>query len=251
MHKHHIDSIEIMKEHYRAEPEIRALFLIGSVATGTERPDSDLDGVAVVSEEEYLRREANNTLCATVWGKSTYVGGYFDVHYFTREKLIELAENGTEPMRNMFMCAQTLYTDEPDLPEIVARIPVYPLKEKDEKQLRFYCTFKQYHSYYWKTCKPTSFTRAYVATGMVFNLYRLILLENEILFPSGRKLERTVATAPNKPADIMVKCEKFVKSLSDEDAQDIVESYENWTTYDYPEDFQYISNCFYDPNEWY
>ena len=39
MHKHHQESIENMAAHYRQNPEIIALFLVGSVATGTERPD--------------------------------------------------------------------------------------------------------------------------------------------------------------------------------------------------------------------
>jgi predicted nucleotidyltransferase len=51
MLKHHEDSIKIMISHYREDSEITALFLTGSVATGTERLDSDLDGVAVVSQE--------------------------------------------------------------------------------------------------------------------------------------------------------------------------------------------------------
>jgi len=57
MHKHHQESIENMAAHYRDNPEIIALFLVGSVATGTERPDSDLDGVAIVSQEYYEEKK--------------------------------------------------------------------------------------------------------------------------------------------------------------------------------------------------
>ena len=58
MYQHHKDSIVKMTEYYRKNPEIIALFLIGSVATHTERPDSDLDGVAVVSPEYYAQKAA-------------------------------------------------------------------------------------------------------------------------------------------------------------------------------------------------
>ena len=57
MYKHHEDSIVKMTEYYRENPEIIALFLIGSVATNTERPDSDLDGVAVVSPEYFVEKQ--------------------------------------------------------------------------------------------------------------------------------------------------------------------------------------------------
>jgi predicted nucleotidyltransferase len=53
MYKHHQESIENMTAHYGTHPEIIALFLVGSIATGTERPDSDIDGVAVVSPEYF------------------------------------------------------------------------------------------------------------------------------------------------------------------------------------------------------
>ena len=53
MYKHHQESIENMIAHYTQDPEVIALFLVGSVATGTERLDSDLDGVAVVSQEYF------------------------------------------------------------------------------------------------------------------------------------------------------------------------------------------------------
>jgi len=247
--KHHETSIVKMIEHYRANPEVKALFLIGSVATGTERPGSDIDGVAVVSEEYYLKRQENNTALESVWGKCTYEGGYFDIHYMTRQHLVDTAENGTEPNRNMFSRARALFSDEPDLLELVALIPVFQKSEKAAKQLRYYCTFKQFYSYYWKICKPKGSALIHTVNGMIFNLYRLILLENEILFPSVRKLEETVRLAPNKPEDIIEKCSRLIKTLSDEDALDLINSYQDWTSYNYPKDFQFIANNFTDPYE--
>lgn len=247
--KHHEESIKNMIEHYRENPEINALFLIGSVATGTERPESDIDGVAVVSEEYYSPKKASGITMECVRGKCTYEGGYFDVHYMTRQCLVDISENGTEPMRNMFSCARTLFSDEPDLPELIAKIPVFQKNEKTAKQFRYYCTFKQFHLYFWTICKPEGSARIHTANGMIFSLYRLILLENEILFPSVRKLERTVAQASNKPENIIEKCHHFIKTLSDEDALDLVKSYQDWTSYDYPKDFQVIANNFIDPYE--
>lgn len=249
--KHHEESIKCMVEYYRVNPEIKALFLIGSVATGTEHPESDIDGVAIVSDEYYSQKKENGTSLESVWGKCTYEGGYFDVHYMTREYLIKISENGTEPMRNMFSSARTLFSDEPDLPEIIAKIPVFQKSEKAAKQLRYYCTFKQFYSYYWAICKPEGSARIHTANGMIFNLYRLILLENEILFPSVRKLERAVKQASSKPENIIEKCHNFIKTLSDEDALDLIKSYQSWTSYDYPsdKDFQFIANNFVDPYE--
>ena len=90
MYKHHEESIENMIKHYREDEEIKALFLIGSVATGTERPDSDIDGVAIVSKSYCEQKKNDEGLEEVYYGKCTYEGGYFNIHYMTREDLEEI-----------------------------------------------------------------------------------------------------------------------------------------------------------------
>lgn len=250
MYKHHEESLEIMIQHYRENAEIKALFLIGSIATGTERPDSDIDAVAVVSQNYYEYKINNGGLEEVYFGKCTYEGGYFNIHYMTRKNLEELTQSGSEPMRNMFSCARTLFCDELDLPELIANIPIFQKNESVSKQHRFYCTLKMFYTYFWASCKPEGFMRLHVADGMIYNLYRLILIENEILFPSMRKLEEYVNRAPNKPDKIIEKCHHFMQTLSDEDCLALVESYEAWTKYDYPKDRSVVMNNFADPYEW-
>jgi len=67
--KHHEESIKNMTAYFQEDPEIIALFLTGSAATGTERPDSDIDGVAVVSREYYLQKKKTGMTCESIWGK--------------------------------------------------------------------------------------------------------------------------------------------------------------------------------------
>jgi predicted nucleotidyltransferase len=256
MYKHHQESIENMIVHYSENPEIIALFLVGSIATGTERPNSDIDGVAIVTPE-YFEKKKETSLhmdhaMESCFGKCTYEGGYFDIHYMSQKYIEELVKNGSEPNRNMFTNARVLYCHAPELPKLVANIPIFQKKEKALKQLRFYCTFKQFYSYYWAICKPEGFMKDHIANGMVYNLYRLILIENEILFPSLRKLETFVINAPNKPSGIVEKCQKFMTTLADKDARVLIESYESWTSYNYPDpkDFQFIANNYFNPWEY-
>ena len=250
MYKHHEESIQNMIAHYREDQEIKALFLIGSVATGTERPDSDIDGVAVISPDYFERKKADGGPEEVYRGKCTYEGGYFNIHYMTRKDMERIAQSGAEPMRNMFSCAKPLFCDEPGLAELAAKIPVFQKNEAVDKQLRFYCTLKMYYTYFWKCCKPEGYMRRHVADGMTYNLYRLILIENEILFPSVRRLEDYVARAPRKPEGIIELCRKFMETLSDGDCPALVDKYEAWTTYDYPKDHSIVMNHFSDPYEW-
>lgn len=98
MYKHHEGSINNMIRHYRDNTEVKALFLIGSVATGTERPSTDIDGVAVVSQAYCDIRKSGEGLEEIYFGKCTYEGGYFNIHYMSRESMIRVAETGSEPM---------------------------------------------------------------------------------------------------------------------------------------------------------
>lgn len=250
MYKHHEESIDIMIQHYRENTEIKGLFLIGSVATGTERADSDIDAVAIVSADYYEQKKQGPGLEEVYYGKCTYEGGYLNIHYMTRDNLVQLAKDGSEPMRNMFSCASALYSDEPDLEELVGKIAVFQKAEAKAKQLRFYCTLRMYHNYFWRCCNPEGFTRHHIVDGMIYNLYRLILIENEILFPSMRRLEEYVKLAAKKPEKIIEKCHRFMQSLSDEDCWAIIESYETWTSYDYPKENSVVMNNFADPYEW-
>jgi len=246
MYEHHEKSIENMVNHYRGDGEIEALFLIGSVATGTERADSDIDALGIVSDE-YLAKKGP---LEVHHGKCTYAGGYFDMHYMTRAKLAEILKSGSEPMRNMFSRARALYCDDPGLSELIAKIPAFQKSEAPEKQFRFYCTLKMFHTYFWVACKPEGFMRFHVAGGIVYNLYRLILLENETLFPSVRKLEEYVIRAPNKPENIVEKCRGLMETLSDKDCLDLVKGYEAWTSFDYPKEHHVVMNNFSDPYDW-
>ena len=251
MLKHHEDSIKNMHDHYRADPEVTALFLVGSVATNTERPNSDIDSVAVVSQAYFDKKKDTTGTMEVVHGKCTYEGGYFDTHFITRRQMEELAKNGSEPMRNLFTSAQVLFCNEPGLPELAAEIAVFPEAELDAKKKRYYCTMKQFHLYFWLACKPQGFHRNHVANGMVFSMYRLILLENKILFPSMRKLEECVANAKNKPDEIIAQCHSFMRNQTDDEAAALVETYEKWTSYNFPKERSVIINGFADPWEWF
>lgn len=251
MHEHHKESIERMKAYYRKWPEVIALFLTGSVANGNERIDSDLDGVVIVTEEFYQKKKQEKRLEESVRGECTYEGGYFDVKYMTKDRLLEIAESGSETMRCLFLHAQTLFTDDPELPEIVNRIRIYPEENLQERFLRFYGTMKLAYNYYWCTCRVTGYMRFHIADQIVYHLYRLILLENKMFLPCCRRLEQCVAEAPEKPDEIVELCSRFLSQLKDEDAQEIIKRYEEWTKMKLPEDYADVINNHTDPYEWF
>lgn len=240
MYQHHKDSLEILVGYFKEKEEVIAIVFGGSVAKGMERPDSDLDAMVVVTPEEYERRKASGTLTEAITGKCTYEGGYFDIKYMTKEYLEAASQKGSEPTRNSFLCAKVLYSKDPEIEEIVNHIPVFQKEEMPDKQLSFYSALMLNYHYFWKDCKPEGYMKIHVMSEIIYMVYRMILQENEVLFPSNRRLEETVDKLENKPKDIVKLGLKFAETGVDVDCEAFVSKFLNWTSYQAPSDISRI-----------
>lgn len=236
MYKHHEESLKIMEQMFRERDEVIALIFGGSVAKGLERPDSDLDGMAVVEDEYYEKLAAENRTAESIAGYCTYEGGYFDIKYLTKDFLVQAAEKASEPTRNSFVKSRVLFTRDPEIEELVAAIPVFQEQEMEEKMLSFYSDLQLNYGYFWKVCKPDGYMRIRVASELVYSIYRLILQENRVLFPSNRRLEETVEKVENKPENIVKMCREFCYSLDEELLDRIIADYHAWTSWEHPKD---------------
>lgn len=237
MYQHHEDSLKIMKEYFEKDPEVTALILGGSVAKGCERSDSDLDAMVVVPGEVYERLAAENNTVRTVTGKCTYEHGYWDLKYMTKEYLREAAEKGSEPTRNSFVKSRVLFSEDPEIPEIVARIPVFQKREKEEKLLSFYANFSLNYYYFLKSCHADGYMRIHAVSEIIYSLYRMILQEKEMLFPCNRRLEETVAGISRETEQLTVLGRKLAESQMVEDADQFVTYFRQISTYQPPEDY--------------
>lgn len=235
MYQHHKDSLENLIHYYREtfddHESVVAIVFGGSVAKGMERPDSDLDAMVILTPECYERRREQNRLSECVSGYCTYEGGYFDVKFMTKAYLQAAAKQGSEPTRNSFWGSRVVYTTDPEIADIVPNIPVFQQGEVAEKMHSFNSALTYDYGYFWKDCKPEGFMKLRTASNIIYDIYRMVLQENEILFPCNRRLEETVAKAPKKPENLLALAKKFEETLSDEDCDAFVAAYQNWTTY--------------------
>ena len=239
MYKHHEQSIENMKEYFRKHGAI-ALILAGSVAKGTERENSDLDGMVILSEDEYEEKEKNNTTTETIDGLCTYEGGYFDIKYMTKGYLKDLAEKGSEPARNGFAKARILFCNDAEIEDILPRIPVFQKKEKEEKLLSFYSNFWLNYNYFLKSCSIDGYMKIHTISEIIYSIYRMILQENEILFDCNRRLEQQVESISAKTAELVRLGRELENSQSIQDADRFVDKYIEITTYVPPKDIAVV-----------
>jgi len=235
MHQHHIDSIERMKKYYEGKPGVIALVLGGSVAKGNERPDSDLDGMIIVTDEEYERRKAMGKTAEVVTGECTYEGGYFDMKYMTKDYIKVAAESASEPTRNSFIKARVLFSADPEIDELVPRIGVFQTGEREDKMISFYGAYLLNHNYFIRSCKVQGYMRVHAVGEILYAIYRMILQENEILFPCNRRLEETVEKCARKPENIRELGRAAAETMTDEAIEAFAKAYLEWTEYPLPE----------------
>ena len=134
------------------------------------------------------------------------------------------------------MGARVLFSSDPEVAEILPKIGVFPLWEREDKMLSFYGNYRLNSGYFLKGCKAEGYLRLLSVGQVVYSVYRMILQENEMLFPCNRRLEETVEAAPRKPEGIVELGQRAVATQRDEDVDAFSQAYFQWTTWHFPED---------------
>lgn len=236
MYQHHKDSLENLKKYFKDKEDVIAVIFGGSVAKGCERSDSDLDAMVVISDEDYQVRQRENRTAETIEGYCTYEGGYFDIKYMTKQFLKDAAERGSEPARNAFVKSVVLFTKDPEISDLVSRIPIFQKSEKEEKMLSFYADFWLNYNYFLKSCPIDGYMKLHAVNEVLYSVYRMVLQEHEVLFPSNRRLEEFVKNISESTAKL-VSLGKVCAETQKMDALDEFVSYFlEMTSYEVPTD---------------
>lgn len=236
MYQHHRESLENLKNYFADREEVIAVIFGGSVAKGCERADSDLDAMVVISDEAYEKRQQENRTAETIEGYCTYEGGYFDIKYMTKQFLKDAAERGSEPARNAFVKSVVLFTKDDEIPELVSRIPIFQKGEKEEKMLSFYADFWLNYYYFLKNCPVDGYMKLHAVNEVIYSIYRMVLQEHEILFPSNRRLEEFVGNISEDTARLVALGKECAKTQETEALDEFVSCFMELTDYEMPTD---------------
>ena len=264
MYRHHKESIERLGQYFQGRESVIAVVLDGSVVKGNARPDSDIDAIVVVTEEAYARLAEKNRLAEVIHGHCTYPEGYFDVKYKTKRMLEDAAARASEPPRNAYVGARVLWSQDEGIAPVVAKISAYPEAEVAEKIACFWANLKLNADYFLScTTADNAYMRAHLAQEIVYSVYRLILIENRVLFPCNRRLEAAIRACENRPKDILELGATFLADISAAKCSAFVDAFRahtklvlnddissNCSTYvKYYEDWWMAENPPF-PNEW-
>jgi predicted nucleotidyltransferase len=232
MGDHHERALEHIQTRFEADAEIVALLLIGSVARGSARPDSDIDLLFVVSPDALAHRRTQGRLSVDVseladWPRGHAGGGVVDLPF-----LRAVAERGPEPARYAFMNCRVLFARHPAVTRLVTRIPMYQEHERFEK-LRSFVSQLPVHLSYLELgeLSQNTWLLSQTACELVFFAGRLILAHNRVLYGNRKQFMRQLADAPEKPEGMVERAEELMAAPTVARARafhDLVFSFREW-----------------------
>lgn len=233
MFKHHEESLKIMKEHFQKDNDVIALILGGSVAKGEERPDSDLDGMVIITDQAYEKRKSEGNLAECIFDMCTYPGGYFDIKYFNKSYLQAAAVRGSDPTRNSFINAKVIFSTDSEIEAIIAQIPIYPKDKKAKNIALFHSILKLTSGYFFPMAAKNkdSYMLDKCCFEIVYAGLRMLYVYNDRFFPCHLRLVEYTDRLPHKP-DSIVALAKAFSEKRDSDSKtafvDAILSFTDW-----------------------
>ncbi|WP_407361261.1 nucleotidyltransferase domain-containing protein [Microbacterium sp. LBN7] len=105
-----------------ADPQVLGVVLIGSLARGTEREDSDVDVYLVVTEEAFARARAEDRWAWIDRHGVDYPGSYIDVKLADLAYLRTAVDRADDPTRASFAGARVAFTRTDELEPLVQAV---------------------------------------------------------------------------------------------------------------------------------
>ncbi|MFK4762498.1 nucleotidyltransferase domain-containing protein [Microbacterium sp. ZW T5_45] len=107
-----------------ADPDTVGVVLIGSLARGVEREDSDVDVYLIVTAEAFARAAGEDRWAWIDRRDLDYPGSYIDIKLADLEYLRTAVERGDDPTRASFAGARVVFSRSDELEGLVAGISV-------------------------------------------------------------------------------------------------------------------------------
>jgi predicted nucleotidyltransferase len=200
MEQHHQDAIAKFVSLYSVQESVLAILVAGSIAHSFEKPNSDVDIILVVDDHEYEARQRDKKLAFSLWDICTYEGGYVDCKVVNLAFLELVAKQGSDAARFAFEGAQIVFSKISELEAILADIVRFPIEEQESRRRRFISQILAWKWYFSQGIeKNDAYLRGYAAQKMILFACRIILNENQMLFPFHKWLIVKTKTAKNKP----------------------------------------------------
>ncbi len=234
MHQHHRETLDRIAKRYADDQDVLGVLLVGSIAHGFEKANSDVDIMLVLPDESFAARERDGTLTFLDLESAKYDGGYVDIKCTSFGQMERVRDHGSEPARFAFEGAVPVVARDDRLGKLVAEIARYPVENKQENIKRF---FAQLQAWAWYSGEALKHDNAYLLSTSVNNIIlfggRMILAENEVLYPYHKWFLRVLDGVNDKPDGLMALIDTLLAKPQADDIKryfELVSDFRPWPT---------------------
>lgn len=211
--QHHDDMLGTFAGETRQDDDAQALVLVGSVATGTERPDSDVDVYLVVSDDAFERAREADRLSYVRDDLATHDGGYVDVKLASPAYLDAASARGSEPARASFVGARVVWTQLPRLAEQLRAIPLLPESEWERRRDSFAAQMRLQAGYFLPqgAALADPFLLRWAGVHLVTAASRALLAQHRVLYRGPKYLRASVHALPDLPQGLAARLDELLE----------------------------------------
>lgn len=192
------------------------LVVVGSVALGTARPDSDVDAYEVVDDHEFDERFECGAISWVESEGCDWPGGYCDLKLVSRSLLRAAAERGDDPMRASFERSRIIVDDAGDLPELVAAIVASPPERFERLAESFAAQFALHGNYFLRQAheRGDALLARSAAVHAATAAGRLVLARSKVLYRGPKYLREQLQSLPSISVDFVDALQALVEHPS-------------------------------------
>ncbi|MFC0672709.1 nucleotidyltransferase domain-containing protein [Brachybacterium hainanense] len=216
-------------EQVAADRAVLGVVLVGSLARGTEREDSDVDVYLVLDAARFEQLGREDRWAWTDRTGLDYPGSYIDVKAASLGYLRAAARTGDDPTRASFAGARIAFSRCEELPTLVSAIP---LLSKDAWAGRVRSHLAQAHlhgGYFLRQAEQRGdpFLLQHASTHLALSAARAALAADHRLMPGAKYIHHLVREVPS-PGGFVDTWDRLVSTPSIETARALVEILDSW-----------------------
>lgn len=202
--------------------------LVGSVARGTERVDSDVDVYVIVDAERFENARRASALAYVVRDGVEYAGGYIDIKLVTMEYLETAALRGDDPTRASFVGARPVLTASAGtietLETLIERITNPPDDVWRRNEASFMAQVYLYGEYFLPHGErhDDPFLLAHAGTHLALAAARALLARNHVLFRGPKYVSDAIRHLTEAPAGFVPAFDALVRRPGIEAANRVI-----------------------------
>lgn len=250
MREHHKAVVEKLTEIFRDDSSCLALAIAGSVAKGLDVESSDVDFFAVFDDPTIKTKIEKKDYFIYRKDICDYPEGYADGKAIDLPFLRDAADHGSEAIRWAFEDAIVVFSRDPEIDDLVERIPEYPEHERKDKIGSFCGQVRAYRGFFANEAvkRSDSYLMAHTATSLALFGGRLILAHNRLLYPFHKWFLNQLEQAAEKPDNLIPLMKSLLAKPSLETIHAFGDAVLNFTEWDEPPEGWVVR--FFEDVEW-